>query len=49
MYHTLVLEEQITGRASKQFIESGPIYLHEGDKILVYRITPAKRASVTTF
>jgi hypothetical protein len=47
VYHTLVLEEQITGRASKQFIESGPIYLHEGDKILVYRITSSHNFSVS--
>jgi len=46
-YRTLVLEEQITGSASTQFIGSGPLYLHAGDKILIYRITSSHNFSAT--
>tara|TARA_R110000764_G_scaffold115722_1_gene202656 strand:- start:1185 stop:1571 length:387 start_codon:yes stop_codon:yes gene_type:complete len=44
-YRTLVLEEQITGRASTQFIGSGPLYLHAGDKVLIHRITSSHNFS----
>mgnify|MGYP006251957141 CR=1 FL=1 len=47
VYHTLVLEEQITGRGSKQFIEAGPIYLHEGDKVLAHRVTSSHNFSTS--
>ena len=46
-YHTFVLEQTITGNASQQFITSGPLYLHEGDKVLIYRHTSSHNFSAT--
>ena len=46
-YHTLVLEEKILARASTQFIGSGPLYLHAGDKVLIHRITSSHNFSAT--
>jgi len=46
-YHTYVLEQTITGNASQQFITSGPLYLHEGDKVLIYRHTSTHSFSAT--
>ena len=46
-YHTFVLVQTITGNSSEQFITSGPLYLHEGDKVLIYRHTSGHNFSAT--
>ena len=46
-YHTFVLQEKITARTNTQFIDSGPLYLHAGDKVLIHRITSSHNFSAT--
>ena len=36
-YNDVVKTEQISASSSKQFIDAGPLFLHEGDKLLIYR------------
>jgi len=38
-YHFLVGEEAIAGNDHVHFISSGPLFLHEGDKVLVFKHT----------
>ena len=38
-YHFFVGEEAIAGHSHTHFISSGPLFLHEGDKILVFKHT----------
>jgi hypothetical protein len=46
-YNTFVLSEQITGNSNTQFIGGGPLFLHEGDKVLVHRHTSSHNFSAT--
>jgi len=46
-YHTFVLVQTVAGNSSEQFITSGPLYLHEGDKVLIYRHTSSHNFSAT--
>ena len=46
-YHTFVLSEAVTGSSHTQFIGGGPLFLHEGDKVLVYRHTSSHNFSAT--
>ena len=36
-YHYLVAEEALAGNSHKQFISGGPLFLHSGDKVLLFR------------
>jgi len=36
-YHYLVAEEAISGSNHTQFIGGGPLFLHAGDKVLLFR------------
>lgn len=38
-YHFLVGEQAISGNNHVHFISSGPLFLHEGDKVLVFKHT----------
>ena len=46
-YNDLVKVESISANSSKQFIDAGPIFLHEGDKVLIYRNDSSKNFSAT--
>jgi len=36
-YHFFVAEEALPGHSHTHFISSGPLFLHEGDKVLVFK------------
>lgn len=36
-YHSLVAKEALAGNSHTHFISSGPLFLHEGDKVLVFK------------
>ncbi len=46
-YNDLVKVEAIAANSSKQFIDAGPIFLHEGDKVLIYRNDSSKNFNAT--
>ena len=46
-YHFLVGEEAIAGHSSTQFIGGGPLFLHAGDKVLVFRHTSSQNFDAT--
>tara|TARA_R100000951_G_scaffold61441_1_gene51640 strand:- start:31 stop:417 length:387 start_codon:yes stop_codon:yes gene_type:complete len=46
-YHSLVGEEAIAGHSNKQFIGGGPLFLHAGDKILIFRHTSSQNFDAT--
>jgi len=46
-YHFLVGEEAIAGHSSIQIISSGPLFLHAGDKVLVFRHTSSQNFDAT--
>lgn len=46
-YHFMVGEEAIAGNNHTQFIGGGPLFLHEGDKVLVFRHTAGHNFDAT--
>jgi hypothetical protein len=46
-YHMLVGEESIAGNNHTQFIGGGPLFLHAGDKVLVFRHTSSHNFDAT--
>lgn len=36
-YHFFVADEAISGNSHEHYITSGPLFLHEGDKVLVFK------------
>ena len=36
-YHFFVAKEALSGNSHTHFISSGPLFLHEGDKVLVFK------------
>ena len=36
-YHFFVAKEALAGNSHTHFISSGPLFLHEGDKVLVFK------------
>lgn len=46
-YHFLVGEEAIAGNDHLHLISSGPLFLHEGDKILVFKHDSTKSFDAT--
>ena len=46
-YHFMVGEEAIAGNNHTQFIGGGPLFLHAGDKVLVFRHTAGHNFDAT--
>jgi hypothetical protein len=46
-YHFMVAEEAIAGNNHTQFIGGGPLFLHAGDKVLVFRHTAGHNFDAT--
>ncbi len=46
-YHFLVSEESISGHDHTQFIGGGPLFLHAGDKVLVFRHNSSQNFDAT--
>ena len=46
-YHFMVGEEAIAGNNHTQFIGGGPLFLHAGDKVLVFRHTSGHNFDAT--
>jgi len=46
-YHFLVGEDAIPANSNTQFIGGGPLFLHAGDKILIFRHTSSQNFDAT--
>jgi len=47
IYHFFVANEAIAGNSHEHYIASGPLFLHEGDKVLVFKHSGSSSFDVT--